>query len=325
MTRPPGLPRRTALLAAASAAALIPARARAEEISVTQYGSSLYGLPFTVALSLGLFDRAGIHLTGFMGSGGGGTTVRNLFASDTPYGEVAVGAALAAAAGGLPVRIVNTGTRSVAEASLVTVPGSPVQSLKDMPGRKVALTSPKGVSEMLFLLAMRTAGLDPASVTRVYSGGYGPSLTLLEQGAVAAAALIEPLSIQRADRYRTVVAYRDLLPPMTTSVGITSPDYAQAQPAKLRAIIAGRRAGVKAIYADPAAAAAIMAPAYDLRPEIARIAVDNMIGPRMWSEGGFDAPELDRMVDALKLIDQAAPAGWQSLIDRAFLPPELRT
>ena len=40
---------------------------------------------------------------------GGGTTVRNLFASETPYGEVAVGAALAAAAGGLPVRIVNVG------------------------------------------------------------------------------------------------------------------------------------------------------------------------------------------------------------------------
>ena len=41
---------------------------------------------------------------------------------------------------------------------------------------------------------MRTAGLDASMVTRVYSGGYGPSLTLLEGGGVAAAALIEPLS-----------------------------------------------------------------------------------------------------------------------------------
>jgi NitT/TauT family transport system substrate-binding protein len=317
--------RRRAVLAGLASAALWPGVAHAEEISVTQYGVSLYGLPFTVAQEIGAFDRAGIHITGFMGSGGGGTTVRNLFASETPYGEVAVGAALAAAAGGLPVKIVNVGTRSVAEASLVTMPGSAVHSLADMIGKKVGLTSPKGVSEMLFLLAMKTAGLDASKVTRVYSGGYGPSLTLLEQGAVDAAALIEPLSIERADKYRTVVAYRDLLPPMTTSVGITSADYAAAHGDKLRAIIAGRRAGVQAIYKDPVAAGVICAKAYDLPPAIAKIAVENMIKPRMWSEGEFVQPELDRMVDALELIGQVkGPPDWGALIDKRFLPADLQ-
>ena len=316
--------RRRALLAGAGAA-LLPGVARAEEISVTQYGTSLYGLPFTVALETGAFERAGIHITGFMGSGGGGTTVRNLFASETPYGDVAVGAALAAAAGGLPVRIVNVGTRSVAEASLVTMPGSDIRGLADLAGKKVALTSPKGVSEMLFLLALRTAGLESSRVTRVYSGGYGPSLTLLEQGAVAAAALIEPLSIIRAERYRTVVAYRDILPPMTTSVGITSPAFASANGAKLRAIIAGRREGVRAIYADPGAAAAICARAYDLAPGIAEVAVRNMVVPRMWSEGAFVQPELDRMIDALTLIGQVSgPPDWSTLIDKQFLPVDLQ-
>ena len=315
--------RRRALLALAGAA--VPFAAGAEEISVTQYGTSLYGLPFTVAQQIGAFDRAGIHLTGFIGSGGGGTTVRNLFASETPYGDVAVGAALAAAAGGLPVRIVNVGTRSVAEASLVAMPGSAVKTLKDLAGKKVALTSPKGVSEMLFLLALRTEGLDPAKVQRIYSGGYGPGLTLLEQGAVDAAALIEPLSIERADRYRTVAAYRDILPPMTTSVGITSPAYAAANGAKLRAIIAGRREGVRAIYKDPAAAAAICASAYDLPPAIAGTAVGNMIEPRMWSEGDFVPAELDRMIGALELIGQVtAPPDWSKLIDKQFLPPDLQ-
>ena len=314
--------RRRALLAMAGA---IPLAAGAEEISVTQYGTSLYGLPFTVAQQIGAFDRAGVHLTGFIGSGGGGTTVRNLFASETPYGDVAVGAAVAAAAGGLPVRIVNVGTRSVAEASLVAMPGSAVKGLKDLAGKKVALTSPKGVSEMLFLLALRTEGVDPAAVQRIYSGGYGPGLTLLEQGAVDAAALIEPLSIERADRYRTVAAYRDILPPMTTSVGITSPAYAAANGAKLRAIIAGRREGVRAIYQDPAAAAAICAAAYDLPPAVAGIAVNNMVEPRMWSEGNVVPAELDRMTAALELIGQVrAPPDWSKLIDKQFLPADLQ-
>lgn len=314
--------RRRSVLAAA--AALAPSAARADEISVTQYGASLYGLPFTVAQELGAFNRAGISITGFLGSGGGGTTVRNLLASATPYGEVAVGAALAAAAGSLPVIITNTGTRSVAEASLVTMPGTDVRGLKDLVGRKVALTSPRSVSEMLFLLALRTAGIDPAGVTRVYSGGYGPSMTLLEGGQVAAGALIEPLSITRADRYRTVVAYRDILPPMTTSVGITSVDFAAAQPGKVRAIIAGRRDGVRAIYADPAAAGALAAKAYDIPAAVAAKAVDNMIAPRMWSEGSFDPTELERMVDALGLIGQTPPTAWKRLLDPRFLPADLQ-
>ena len=323
------IPRRAAV--AGAGAALLPGvpgagsgTAWADEISVTQYGTSLYGLPFTVALQSGAFARAGAGITGFVGSGGGGTTVRNLFASAVPYGEVAVGAALAAASGGLPVLMVDTGTRSVAEASLVTMPGSGVRGFGDLVGKKVAVTSPRSVSEMLFLLAVKTAGFDAAAITRVYSGGYGPGLTLLEGGQVAAAALIEPLAIERAARYRTVVAYRDLLPPMTTSVGITSPEYAAAHGGTLRAIIAGRREGVRAIYADPAAAGAIAAQAYDLPPAVAATAVANMIGPRMWSEGEFAAAEFARMVDALALIGQVAPPGWEGLIDRRFLPADLQ-
>ena len=112
---------------------------------------------------------------------------------------------------------------------------------------------------------------------------------------------------------------------MTTSVGITAPAYAEANGAKLRAIIAGRRAGVLSIYKDPAAAAALAAAAYDLPPPIATQAVDNMLAPHMWSEGNFVLPELDRMADALKLIGQITTApDWSALIDKRFLPPDLQ-
>lgn len=299
--------------------------ARAEEISVTQYGASLYGVPYTVALDRGLFKQAGIDITGIIGSAGGGTTVRNILASDTPYGDVAVGAALAAQAQGLDVLIVNTGTRSVAESSLVTMPDSPVKSLADLMGRKVAITSPRSVSEMLLLMEMKAQGVDAARVQRVASGGYVNGLTLLEQGAVAAAVLIEPLSITRAGKYRTVVAARDVLPPMTTSVGITTRAYAASHPAALRAIIAGRQAGVKALYADPAAAAALIARVYGLDPALATQAVDNMIGPRMWSEGDINLAEMERTIDGLRLAGEVkGEVDLGKLIDTAYLPADLQ-
>ena len=66
------------------AGAIVQAPALADEISVTQWGQSLYGAPFAVALDKGLFKKAGIDITGVIGSGGGGTTVRNSLASPRP-------------------------------------------------------------------------------------------------------------------------------------------------------------------------------------------------------------------------------------------------
>ncbi|WP_210208426.1 ABC transporter substrate-binding protein [Rhodoplanes roseus] len=297
----------------------------ADEISVTQWGTSMYGAPYAVAMAEGLFKKAGVDITSIIGSGGGGTTVRNLLASETPYGDVAIAAALAAQRQGLDVIIVNTGTRSTAEASLVTMPDSPIKSLKDLEGKKVAITSPKGVSEMLLLMALKAEGVDASKVERVASGGYVNGLTMLEQGAVAAAALIEPLSIMRAAKYRTVANYGKILPPMTTSVGITTRAFAQKNPDKLKAIIAGRAAGVEALYADPAKAAEIVGKAFKLEPAIAKVAVDNMLGPRMWSTGGFDLTEMDRTVDGLRLIGEVTgPVDWTKLVDSSYLPASIQ-
>jgi NitT/TauT family transport system substrate-binding protein len=312
-----------AVLAAALLAAPI---ARADEIAITQWGQSLYGAPFAVAMEKGLFKKAGIDITGIIGSAGGGTTVRNILAGATPYGEVALPAALAAARdGGLDIIIVNVGTRTIAESTLVTMPGTQIKSLEDLVGKKVAITSPKSSSEMIFLMELKAKNIDASQVTRVAAGGYPAALTMLEQGAVSAAALIEPLSIIRKDRYRTVVAAKDILPPMTTSVGITTREFASKNGDKLRAIIAGRRAGVEAIYADPAEAAAILQKMWNFEPAIAKEAVNNMIGPKMWSLGEFNRAELDPTVEGLKLIGEVkGEIDWGKLIDQSYLPKDLQ-
>lgn len=313
-------------VAAALAFALVAGSgSRADEISVTQWGASLYGAPFAVAIERGDFRAAGIDITGVIGSAGGGTSVRNILASDTPYGEVATAAALAAARQGLDIVIVNSATRTVAESSLVAMPGSEIRSLADLVGKKVAITSPKSTSEMVFLMELAREGIDAAKIQRVASGGYVPGLTMLEQGAVAAAVLIEPLSITRKDKYRTVARAKDLLPALTTSVGVTTAAFAKAHPEKLRAIIAGRRAGVRAIYADPSGTAKLVAKAFNMDPALAEEAMLNMIEPRMWSEGGFSQEELDRVAAGLQLVGEIkAPPDWKSLIDPSFLPADLR-
>ncbi|HZP78244.1 MAG TPA: ABC transporter substrate-binding protein [Pseudolabrys sp.] len=314
------------LSAVALLAAALATPAHSDEISVTQWGQSLYGAPFAVGMEKGLFQKAGIDITGIIGSAGGGTTVRNILASSTPYGEVALPAALAAArSGGLDLIIVNVGTHTVAESTLVTMPNSDIKSINDLVGKKVAITSPKSSSEMIFLMELKAKNIDASKVTRIAAGGYPPALTMLEQGAVSAAGLIEPLSIIRKDKYRTVLAAKDVLPPMTTSVGITTRAFAKEHPDKLRALIAGRRAAVEAIYADPDGTAAILTKLWHFDPAIAKQAVANMIGPKMWSAGDFNRAELDRTVEGLKLIGEVKEdVDWSKLVDQSFLPKDLQ-
>jgi NitT/TauT family transport system substrate-binding protein len=197
--------------------------------------------------------------------------------------------------------------------------------LEDLIGKKVAITSPKSSSELIFIMELNQKNIPVSKVTRIAAGGYPAALTMLEQGAVSAAGLIEPLSIIRASRYRTVVAARDLLPPMTTSLGITTRAFAKEHPDKLRAILAGRRAAVDAIYADPDAAAAILVKSWNFDPAVAKVAVQNMIGPKMWSRGEFDRVELDRAANSLSLIGELKTnVDWKSLVDESYLPKDLQ-
>ena len=83
--------------ALAAVLALAVAPAGAVELSVTHFGTGMYGVPYAIAREKGYFKEIGLDVTGFLTSAGGGTTVRNALASELPYGEVALPAVIAAA------------------------------------------------------------------------------------------------------------------------------------------------------------------------------------------------------------------------------------
>src|SRR6266513_1730761 len=98
---------RTALAATVVAlAALQPSSSNAVELNVTHFGTGMYGVPHAVAKEKGYFTEAGLDVTGFLTSAGGGTTVRNVLASELPYGDVALPAVIAAAQQGIGLTIV---------------------------------------------------------------------------------------------------------------------------------------------------------------------------------------------------------------------------
>ena len=309
--------------AAIAFAAALPAKA--EEITVTHWGALMYGTPYAVALAKGFFKEAGVDVTGILTSKGGGTTVRNVMEGGLPYGEVALSAAVAAMQEGADVKIVMMGVRSAADIYWVVKPDSPIKTVKDLVGKKLAITSPKSVTDSLSTMVLSKHGIFD-KVERPALGTVGAGLTALDKDAVDSTSLIDPLYSARKDKYRVVFAVKDELPPIAQTVAIASTKFIKEQPDKLRAIIAGRMKGVDFIYANPKEAAKILSETYDKLPlPVAESAVMNNVEIKYWGRGGFEIDAMNEMIKALKIVGALkAEVDWSKMIDSSFLPKELQ-
>jgi NitT/TauT family transport system substrate-binding protein len=311
-----------ALLAAASLGA---GGAKAETITVTHWGSAFYGAPYAVAMAKGFFKKHGADITGILTSAGGGTSVRNTLAGDLPYGEVALPAAILAINSGQPLKIISGGVETVADILWITQPDSPLKSIKDVVGKKVSFTSPGSVTNMLILMCLKSAGIEPKEVKLLPAGDIGANLAAVLNRAVDAGMNGEPLWSENKSKVRPLFWTKDCMPPeMTQTVGITTTEFAATGGDKLRAIIAARREGVDYIVKNPDESAEIVAKAYNGDAALYREVFKHFVEIKYFGDGRINLPGMNRMADGMQLVGtlKAAP-DWSKLIDRAFLPKDL--
>jgi NitT/TauT family transport system substrate-binding protein len=291
--------------------------AAGEKITVTHWGVLMYGAPYAVAMEKGYYKEQGLDIDGVLTSKGGGTTMRNVMASDLPYGEVALSAAVAASKQGIDVRIVHTGVRSAGDILWVVTPESDIKTIKDLAGKKVAFTSPKSVTEMVLVQVMAKHGITTENIA---AGGIGTGLTMLQQNAVAAAPILDPVWTRMQGKLRPIFFAKDELPPMVQTVGVTTAEFAKANPDKLRKLVAARRKGVAFLYANPEESADILAKAYEIDRAIALKAINNLRELRYWSEGPFEIEGMNEMVKGLKVVGEISEAvDWSKLLDRSVV------
>ncbi len=300
--------------------------ADADTITVTHWGAAFYGAPYAVAMEKGFFKERGVNITGILTSTGGGTSVRNTLAGDLPFGEVALPAAIEAFKAGQPIKIVCAGVESVADILWIAKPDSPMNSIRDIVGKKIGYTSPGSVTNMLILMAMKAQGIDASQVTLVPAGGIGANLAAVLSGAMDAGMTGEPLWSQEKSKIKPVFWVKDVLPSnMTQTVGIVTDEFAQAHPDTVSAIIAGRRDGVRYIAAHPDEAADITANAYNIDAALTREVFRHFLEIGYWSEGALDHAAMDRMVEGLEIVGKLKePVDWPKVVDAHFLPRDLQ-
>ena len=316
------------IVLAAAVFAALPARAAGVALNVTHWQEGMYGVPFAVALEKGYFKEAGLDVSGFLTSQGGGSTVRNALASEVPYGEVALPAAIAAIKQGVPLVIVHAGVVSVADLVWVAKKDSPIGSWKDMKGKTLGYSSPKSVTDMVSTMALSANGL-LKDVTRKPIGNQSSGMTALREGAADVIYMTEPVYSREKANLKIAFRSTDGLPGLTQTVGIVHRDFLKKNPGIITAIIEARRKGVEFIRKNPAEAAEILARAYKLEPAVAKSAIDGIMGTpgTYWSPGQFDYPGMDAMLKGLQLVGavESGPFDWSSVIDESLLPADLRS
>lgn len=299
----------------------------ADKITVTHWGAQYYGAPYAVAMKKGYFKDAGLDIDGVYTSSGGGTSVRNTLAGDFPYGEVSLAAAVEAVNAGFDLVIVSQNVSTVADLLWFTKPDAPYDSIKDLKGKKIGYSRPGSVTHMLILMALDSAGMSSDDVDLVATGGGGATLTAVRQGAVDAGWIGEPLWTKDKNDIKPVFWVKDLMPSdMVQTVGITTRDFAEAHPDKIRALIAARRKGVQFVYEHPDEAAKIMAEAYDSDDvELTKSVFHHFKDIGYWDEGQFDFDAFDRLVQGLQIVGKLdGKVDWSKITDQSFLPKDLQ-
>ncbi|WP_353153957.1 ABC transporter substrate-binding protein [Pollutimonas bauzanensis] len=304
------------------------AAASAANLTVTHWADGMYGTPFAVALEKGFFKESGIDVTGFITSQGGGTTVRNALASDIPYGEVALSAAIAAIKQGVKLTIVHGGVLSLSDNVWVAKKDSPLNTIMDLKGKKLGYSSPKSVTDMVSTMALTNRGI-LADVDRKAVGSLSAAYTALREGAVDVIYMTEPVLSRERENLKVVFKSGDEIPRLTQTVGIVRTDYLKQHPDTIKAIIEGRRKGVEYLLKNPEESGDILAKHYKMDPKIAKLAINDILSSKgeYWSTGKLDYEGMNAMLKGLQLVKavEPGPFDWSAIVDESLLPADQRS
>jgi sulfonate transport system substrate-binding protein len=201
--------RRTVLQAAAAALA-VPTLARAADAKELRLDYAYYSPSSLVLRRFGWleedFKRDGVNVKWVL-SAGSNRALEYLNSNSIDIGSSAGLAALLAKANGNPIRTPYIFSRPEWTA-LVVPKGSPIKSLADLKGRKVAAT--KGTDPYLFLLrALHSVGLKRSDIEHV-ALQHADGRTALEQGRVDAWAGLDPLMAASELDAGSTLLYRNI-------------------------------------------------------------------------------------------------------------------
>ncbi len=259
---------RRGLAALLLSALLLPTAAAAA--FVTQLGISYaYYDPVSLVLKDKGFLQAalpGVQISWVL-SQGSNKALEFLRGGSIQFGQTAGSAALLGRANGAPVQAIGVTTN--AEWTAIVVPaGSPIKSLADLKGKRIAATP--GTDPAIFLLrSLSSAGLSSGDITLVPLQ-HPLGRQALVAGQVDAWAGLDPFMAEAQLQDHAVLIYRN---PKFISPGtlLVRTDFAAANPDVVKAVLTAYNQARNWAIANPAGTAEILATESKLPLEVAKL------------------------------------------------------
>src|SRR5215475_7870969 len=192
---------------------------------------------------------------------------------------------------------------------MLMVPVKSTLGVKDLNGKKVAITAAGSGSDLLALWTIQDRKID---FTRVPVGGGGLVPNLLA-GNVDAAVVYSPLSfqIQKSGEAKTILDYAAAVPPNLTGGWIVPDKFAAEKPQVVQKALNALYGAVAFMRSHRDATVKLIADLYEIPPEIAALEYDNTI-MKLEASGDMSAPGIK---DAVQLsLDLAKLGGLKDIV-----------
>ena len=201
------------------------------------------------------------------------------------------------------------------------VPTKSTLEVKDLNGKKVAITAAGSGSDLLALWTIQDKKID---FTRVPVGGGGLVPNLLA-GNVEAAVVYSPLSFQiaKSGEAKTILDYATAVPPNLTAGWIVLDKLADSKPQLVQKAVNALYGAVAFMRANRDITVKLIAELYEMPPEIAALEYDNTI-MKLETSGDMGAANVKEAVqlslDLAKLggLKDVVPA--EDVISTKFKP-----
>ncbi|OBI12544.1 ABC transporter substrate-binding protein [Mycobacterium sp. E2327] len=201
-----------------------------------------------------LLEGRGYNVTWVL-SAGSNKANEGLRSQALDFGSTAGSAALVARANGTPIKIIDVYSKPEWTA-LVVPKNSPINSVADLKGKKIAVT--KGTDPYFFLLqSLATAGLSPSDV-EIINLQHADGKTALERGDVDAWSGLDPFMAQTVQQQGSRLLYRN---PDFNSYGVLNAreDFITAHPDLVQSVVSSYEEARKWAKAHPDELAALLA------------------------------------------------------------------